>query len=74
MKEKEEVLNGRIARIVADKGFGFISSDDVDFFFHHTGCVDNFDDMKAGQLVTFEYEQSQKGPRANNIRLVKPER
>lgn len=71
---KEELLQGRIARIVADKGFGFISANDVDFFFHHTGCVDNFDDFKTGQLVTFEYEQSQKGPRANNIRLVKNEK
>lgn len=71
---KEEIRNGRIARIVTDKGFGFINSENVDFFFHHTGCVDSFDDMKAGQLVTFEYEQSQKGPRANNIKLVKAER
>lgn len=71
---KEEPRHGRIARIVADKGFGFISSEDVDFFFHHTGCVDNFDDFKTGQLVSFEYEQSSKGPRANNVKLVKVDR
>ncbi len=65
-------MNGTIKKIVALKGFGFISpeagGDDV--FFHCTKVVggpSNFDLLQEGQKVTFEKVEGKKGFEANNI-------
>jgi CspA family cold shock protein len=67
-----QVVNGRIKRIVSDKGFGFVAADDQkEYFFHRSACVDTpFDSLREGQAVTFEKGQGPKGPRAENIRPV----
>lgn len=54
-----------------EKGFGFITPDEQgkDLFFHQTGLIDvNFDELKAGDKVSFDTEDSEKGPRAVNVR------
>ena len=54
-----------------DKGFGFITvegSDDV--FFHHSACNGQYDMLQIGQMVSFDIEQGQKGPKASNVVLV----
>lgn len=58
---------------LTDKGFGFISQEgqDKDLFFHQTSLVGVlFDELKVGDTVTFETEQSDKGPRATNVQRV----
>ena len=53
-----------------EKGFGFITPDDggKDLFFHQTGLVGvNFDELKPGDKVAFDTEESEKGPRATNV-------
>lgn len=63
-------MNGTIKRL-ADKGFGFITPDgaDKDVFFHSSALVDvTFDQLKVGDMVSFETEESDKGPRAKNVR------
>lgn len=58
---------------LTDKGFGFISQEgqDKDLFFHQTALVGvTFDELKVGDAVTFETEQSDKGPRATNVQRV----
>ncbi|HTK60611.1 MAG TPA: cold shock domain-containing protein [Candidatus Baltobacteraceae bacterium] len=53
-----------------EKGFGFITPDDggKDLFFHQTGLVGvNFDELKPGDKVSFDTEESEKGPRATNV-------
>lgn len=63
------MMTGTIKR-VTDKGFGFIAPDggDKDVFFHMSALVDvGFDDLREGDKVTFEVEQSDKGPRAVNV-------
>ncbi|MDD5725874.1 MAG: cold shock domain-containing protein [Patescibacteria group bacterium] len=58
---------------LTDKGFGFISQEgqDKDLFFHQTALVGVlFDELKVGDTVTFETEQSEKGPRATNVQRV----
>lgn len=57
-------MRGKIARITKDKGFGFIRSDNKDYFFHRSGCISHFDLLKEHDEVTFEQEESPKGPRA----------
>jgi CspA family cold shock protein len=64
-------MNGVIKRLT-DKGFGFITPEgegEKDLFFHSSGLVDvQFDDLREGDAVSFETEQSEKGPRAVNVR------
>ncbi|MFZ2555659.1 MAG: cold shock domain-containing protein [Minisyncoccia bacterium] len=60
---------GTIARLT-DKGFGFIKRDgeEKDLFFHSTELVGvSFDDLREGDMLTFEVGQSDKGPNAVKI-------
>ncbi|MCK9603809.1 MAG: cold shock domain-containing protein [Candidatus Omnitrophica bacterium] len=64
---------GKIKKLVRDRGFGFIAdTDGREVFFHQSGIVDaTFDALNEEQAVEFEVEQSPKGPRAINVRIVK---
>lgn len=62
---------GTIKKVVPDRGFGFIASEDgVEYFFHRSGldAALNFDGLQGGERVEFEIEPSQKGPRAFKVR------
>jgi CspA family cold shock protein len=63
-------MQGTIKRVVRDRGFGFIrSTDGQEVFFHRNGLQQmDFDSLKEGATVEFEVEQSDKGPRASNVR------
>ena len=65
---------GTIKKIVSDRGFGFITAEGGDIFFHFTSVSDNgFDNLTEGQSVEFEVEdqaQSDKGPRATSVTPV----
>ncbi|MDO8489942.1 MAG: cold shock domain-containing protein [bacterium] len=65
-------MNGVIKK-KTDKGFGFISSDGQakDLFFHSSALVGvSFDELAEGDNVTFDVEESQKGPNAVNVQRV----
>lgn len=56
-----------------DKGFGFIAPEgqDKDLFFHSNSLVNvSFDELREGDQVTFESEQSPKGMNAVNVQRV----
>lgn len=62
-------MNGTIKRLT-DKGFGFIAQtgSDKDVFFHSSSLVDvTYDELREGDAVTFDTEDSEKGPRAINV-------
>lgn len=67
---------GVIKKVVSDRGFGFISGDRKDVFFHHSSVEgQSFDDLQEGQTVEYELEESEegrrgKGPRASVVRPV----
>ena len=65
-------MTGTIKKIVEGKYFGFITSPELgkDLFFHKNSCVGNFDDFTEGKEVSFESEESPKGPNAINVTLV----
>jgi len=53
-----------------DKGFGFISipGQEKDLFFHSNSLVGvTFDEIREGDTVTFDMEDSPKGPNAVNV-------
>jgi CspA family cold shock protein len=62
-------VNGIIKKLT-DRGFGFIGAEgqEKDLFFHGKSLVGaQFDDLREGDAVTFEIEQSDKGPNAVNV-------
>lgn len=60
---------GKIKKLVADRGFGFISdTDGREVFFHQGSLVDaKFGALSIDQGVEFDVEKSEKGPRAINV-------
>jgi CspA family cold shock protein len=65
-------MNGRIKRLVSDKGFGFVAAEDgQEYFFHQSSCPGgDFQQMREGQAVTFSTGQGPKGPRAENVQVA----
>ena len=66
---------GVIKKLVQDRGFGFISGDRGDVFFHHSTVTDGvFDELQEGQPVEYEMEEDDasrnrgKGPRASSVK------
>ena len=63
-------MEGQIARLKRDRGFGFITANEGnDIFFHRSTVADDgFDQLREGQAVVFEAEDSPRGPRATSVR------
>ena len=64
---------GTIARLISDKGFGFIKVDgqEKDLFFHTNELVGTtFESLREGDKVTFEIADSPKGPNAIKVSKV----
>jgi CspA family cold shock protein len=62
-------MTGTIKK-VTDKGFGFITAEGMekDLFFHSNSLVGvQFNDLREGDMVTFETEDSPKGKSAVNV-------
>jgi len=62
-------MTGSIKKLT-DKGFGFISGEGLakDLFFHSNSLVGvTFDELREGDAVSFETEESPKGLNAVNV-------
>ena len=60
-----------VIKKLTDKGFGFISAEGLakDLFFHSNSLVGvTFDELREGDPVSFETEQTPKGPSATNVK------
>jgi len=65
-------MEGTIKKL-NDRGFGFITpeGEDKDVFFHRNDLPStDFNDLKEGDKVTFDKEDSEKGPKAVNVTVV----
>lgn len=64
--------SGVIRRLVRERGFGFIESDDgQDLFFHRSELRGvTFELLKEGQSIEFEKGEGPKGPKAVNIKPI----
>ena len=68
-----ETLTGTVKWFNAGKGFGFIARDNGnDVFVHFTAIADTggFRELQEGQRVEFSIEDSPKGPKAANVRVL----
>jgi CspA family cold shock protein len=63
-------LEGIVKRWL-DRGYGFISveGNDDDVFVHHSS-LDGAFELREGQNVKFDMENSPKGPSAVNVKIV----
>ena len=63
---------GTIARLLIDTGFGFIRDESgIEHFFPRSAVRQAvFELLREGQRVEFQAEDSTKGPRAGDVRLI----
>lgn len=65
----ENVMTGKIRRLITPRGFGFIEAGEgKDLFFHHSSLKDvEFEDLKEGDLVAFAIAKGRKGDEAVKV-------
>jgi cold shock protein len=65
------MAEGTIKRLM-DKGFGFIDTGtDKDLFFHNSALEGvTFEDLREGERVSYTEGRGQKGPCAENVKLI----
>ena len=63
---------GKIKRLVSDRGFGFIEGEQGDdLFFHHSEVQGtDIEELREGQMVEYEVGQGKKGPCATLVRVT----
>ncbi|MDO5330400.1 MAG: cold shock domain-containing protein [Bacillota bacterium] len=68
-------MKGTVKMFNKEKGYGFIRADDGhDVFFHYSALImDGYKTAEVGEVVEFEEEVSEKGPRAKDIKKVAAE-
>ena len=57
---------------VTQKGFGFIDTESGDDLFFHSSNLEGvtFEQLQEGQRVSYTEGRGEKGPRAENVKLV----
>ena len=63
------MTTGTIKKVVADRGFGFITAADTKEYFFHRNSLDStldFDRLNGGEAVKFEIEDSPTLGRSND--------
>ncbi|MEA3375534.1 MAG: cold-shock protein [Chloroflexota bacterium] len=65
-------MTGTVKWFSNPKGYGFISRDDGEDVFVHYSSISGggFRSLEEGQRVEFSIEQSDKGPRAVNVKSL----
>lgn len=62
-------MQGKVKKVVLEKGFGFIVGEDGTEFFFHRSALRNIkiEELEEGREVTFEDAEGSKGPRAEDV-------
>ena len=64
---------GTVKKLVAEKGFGFISGERGELFFHRSTVIEgSFDSLREGQQVEYQIDSADRGrgPRAKDVRPI----
>lgn len=60
---------GKIKKLISEKGIGFIEGERDEIFFHHSALVGvAYEELSEGDTVTYDIGRGPKGPRAENIK------
>jgi cold shock protein len=71
MQPEGALMSGKVKRLVSERGFGFVTAEDGKDYFFHRSQTDAFDDLREGDVVTFEVEaDTPKGPPAARVALA----
>ncbi|MSS75077.1 cold-shock protein [Candidatus Pacearchaeota archaeon] len=62
-------MNGTVKFFNDMKGFGFVSGEDGKDYFVHSTSLTSGVTLKEGDVVSFDVEQGEKGPKA--VKVVK---
>jgi CspA family cold shock protein len=65
-------MTGTVKWFNADKGFGFITTDEGNDVFAHFSQInkEGFKTLEEGQKVSFDVVEGAKGPQAENITII----
>lgn len=65
-------MNGTVKWFSAEKGYGFITTEDGEDIFAHFSQIqkEGFKTLEEGQSVTFDVVESEKGAQAENIEIL----
>ena len=62
---------GKIKKLVSDRGLGFVDGERGDLFFHHSEVQGvAFEELHEGQAVTYEVGEGRKGPCATSVQVT----
>jgi cold shock CspA family protein len=72
VKSHPPLQAARVGKILQDKGYGFLTSDDGRGIYFHKNSVLNraFSHLKVGARVSFVEELGEKGPQASTVRVI----
>ncbi len=65
-------MKGTVKRIMYDRNYGFIQTDgeEKDIFFHQSGVDGEFGNLREGDAVEFEIEETDRGSQAVNVKAA----
>ena len=73
VKRHEATARGRVARLVADRDHGFLTTaDGREIYFHRNAVLGDFDRLAAGDEVRFHERAGDDGPQASTVVPVAP--
>lgn len=61
---------GTVKWFNAEKGFGFIQTEEDEEVFVHSSALDHLETLEEGQKVTFEVRDTEHGKIATNVKEV----
>ncbi|MEW6329130.1 MAG: cold shock domain-containing protein [Candidatus Micrarchaeota archaeon] len=63
-------MRGKIKMFNPARGFGFITGDDGTDVYVHTSAIEGGAALAVGDVVEYDVEAGEKGPRAKNVKKV----
>jgi CspA family cold shock protein len=72
IKEGKDLEEGVVKSFNDKKGYGFITHEDGQDLFVHFSYIDTpgFKTLSEGDRVSFEVEETERGPQAKNVRRL----